>query len=390
VRIMIDNFHHIANELALDPGSLIEKGCSRGRPVIGHTCAFVPEEILMALDMTPFRIHGNRSHETTIGDTYFGPFICSLPKALLQVAGEGGFRFLDGVVIEPGCDSMRRLDECWRKAAEDIAGIVPSFFFHLAVPHKPADFSIDYFARELKQLIQALEAHFGVTLSDTKLSRAIELCNRSRTLLNRFQSLRNRAAAPVTGADAMAVFLAQAGLPRETFNARLEELLETAPALPDRTSGKHRILLLGSAADDVGFIRTIEGERAVVVGDNLCVGIRPPEKTVMPGADPVRALAAHYLERCRCPRMFGDFERRKAALTKLATDAGADGIVFQNIRFCDLHGSENGLLERIFEKAGVPCLRLEREYGPLAEAGRLRMRLDAFMERLDRKGRHEA
>ena len=71
-------------------------------------------------------------------------------------------------------------------------------------------------------------------------------------------------------------------------------------------------------------------------------------------------------------------------------DAGADGIVFQNIRFCDLHGSENGLLERIFEKAGVPCLRLEREYGPLAEAGRLRMRLDAFMERLDRKGRHEA
>jgi len=128
----------------------------------------------------------------------------------------------------------------------------------------------------------------------------------------------------------------------------------------------------------------------VVVGDNLCVGMRPPETLVEPGGDPVRALAAHYLERCRCPRMFGDFDRRRADLTALAQAAGAQGVVFQNIRFCDLHGSENGLLERAFEKAGLPCLRLEREYGILAETGRLRMRLAAFMERLDSRGDHAA
>ena len=75
-------------------------------------------------------------------------------------------------------------------------------------------------------------------------------------------------------------------------------------------------------------------------------------------------------------------------LTDLAQTAGVDGVVFQNIRFCDLHGSENGLLEHVFEKMGIPCLRLEREYGALVETGRLRMRMAAFMERLDTRGRH--
>ena len=60
----------------------------------------------------------------------------------------------------------------------------------------------------------------------------------------------------------------------------------------------------------------------------------------------------------------------------------ADGVIMQNIRFCDLHGSENGLFERDLEKHGLPALRIEREYGPLVDRGRLKMRVDAFIEQL--------
>ncbi len=58
------------------------------------------------------------------------------------------------------------------------------------------------------------------------------------------------------------------------------------------------------------------------------------------------------------------------------------GVVLQNIRFCDLHGAENGLFERDLEAMGIPCMRIEREYGPLVETGRLKMRVDAFLERI--------
>ena len=107
-----------------------------GNKIVGYTCSYVPDELFSAAGILPYRMRGFGATEATIGDTYFGPFICSLPKAMLQLAGEGRFDFLDGAIITPGCDSMRRLDECWRKAGEDIGGILPKFFFHFGVPHK--------------------------------------------------------------------------------------------------------------------------------------------------------------------------------------------------------------------------------------------------------------
>jgi benzoyl-CoA reductase/2-hydroxyglutaryl-CoA dehydratase subunit BcrC/BadD/HgdB len=81
--------------------------------------------------------------------------------------------------------------------------------------------------------------------------------------------------------------------------------------------------------------------------------------------------------------MLGCYKDRRAYIQGVIKQAGVDGIILQNVRFCDLHGSENGVLERDLETAGIPCMRLEREYGPLVETGRIRMRVDAFMERIN-------
>ncbi|HOO46092.1 MAG TPA: 2-hydroxyacyl-CoA dehydratase family protein, partial [Deltaproteobacteria bacterium] len=83
-----------------------------------------------------------------------------------------------------------------------------------------------------------------------------------------------------------------------------------------------------------------------------------------------------------CPRMFGYYKDRLSYILDTAKKAGVDGVILQNIRFCDLHGSENGIFERDLEAQGISCMRMEREYGPLVETGRIRMRIDAFMERI--------
>jgi benzoyl-CoA reductase/2-hydroxyglutaryl-CoA dehydratase subunit BcrC/BadD/HgdB len=80
--------------------------------------------------------------------------------------------------------------------------------------------------------------------------------------------------------------------------------------------------------------------------------------------------------------MFGKYKERLAILRQKIERARVDGVIMQNIRFCDLHGSENGIFERDLEAAGIPCLKLEREYGPLVETGRIRMRIEAFLERI--------
>ncbi|HMA84933.1 MAG TPA: 2-hydroxyacyl-CoA dehydratase family protein, partial [Desulfosalsimonadaceae bacterium] len=104
-------FHDVANQLECQP--LIDWKALE-RPVVGYTCSQVPAEIFYAAGILPMRMRGIETDGMDIGDAYYGPFICSFPKCLLQLAGKGAFKFIDGLVITPGCDAMRRLDECWR------------------------------------------------------------------------------------------------------------------------------------------------------------------------------------------------------------------------------------------------------------------------------------
>ena len=355
-----------------------------GKKVVGYTCSYVPDEVFHAAGILPFRIRGFGATDTTIGDTYFGPFICSLPKCMLQLAGEGKFNFLDGAIITPGCDSMRRLDECWRKAGSDVEGVIPSFFFHYGVPHKYADYTIKWLTDETWRLIAAVEKHFKVKITDVDLKKSIKLYNYSRKLLDRFEALRTLDAPPFSGEEALAVILAGTTMPREEYNVLLEQFIAKAEKSPG-IKGRVRLMLVGSANDDVGLVRVMEGEKAIVVADNLCFGSRFYSDQVDEEGDPVFELSRRYLGHNDCPRMYGDYRRRLKILAQKVEKAKIDGVIMQNIRFCDLHGSENGLFERDLEAKGIPCMRLEREYGPLVETGRMKMRVDAFIERIKQR-----
>lgn len=356
-----------------------------GKKVVGYTCSYVPDEIFHAAGILPYRIRGFGATEATIGDTYFGPFICSLPKCMLQLAGEGKFDFLDGAVITPGCDSMRRLDECWRKANDDIEGVLPKFFFHFAVPHKFADYTIHWFTEEIQRLKLGVEKHFGVSVTSEDLIKAIRLYNKSRDLLDEFDAIRTADEPLITGTEALGVILAGTTMPREIYTELLDTLIKQLRKKGKKITGKIRLMLVGSANDDVDLVKVIEGSKALVVADNLCFGSRFHMDRVSEDGDPILALAERYLAKNECPRMYGEYEGRLKMLKDKAEKGSVDGVVLQNIRFCDLHGSENGLFERDLEAMGIPCLKFEREYGPLVETGRMRMRIDAFLERIEQR-----
>lgn len=360
-----------------------------GGKVVGYTCSYLPDEIFHSAGIVPYRIRGTGTEKTTIGDTYFGPFICSLPKCMLQLAGEGKFDFLDGIIITPGCDSMRRLDECWRKAGDDIEGALPGFFFHFGVPHKHTGYTVKWFEDEIRRLVSETERHFNIKIEEDKLRDSIKLYNRSRQLLEEFDRIRTGDEPPFSGAEALAVILAATAMPRDKYNTLLEDFIsdvQKSEGIKDRV----RLMLVGSANDDVEFVKVIEGDKALVVADNLCFGSRFYTDYVKEEGDPVFNLADTYLARNDCPRMYGQYKHRLETIKKKADESKVEGVILQNIRFCDLHGSENGLFERDLEAAGIPSMRLEREYGPLVETGRIRMRVDAFIERILQKKRRTA
>jgi benzoyl-CoA reductase subunit C len=376
---MMERFKHAAGTLDND---FIKKWKSDGGKVVGYACTFIPEELMSAAGLLPFRLRGVGTASVSIGDSYFGPVNCSVPKCMLQLAGQGSYNFLDGAIISNGCDSMRRLEECWRMAGKDYPGTLPGYYEYFSVPHKAVDYSIEFYTQELKDMISTLEKHFGVKITDRKLKEATGLHNQGRALLRRLDELRRRDEVPITGEDAMAVLIAGHAMPLGDWMGMLEALLEDLEKADPLSVGKKKLMLVGSANDDVDFIRLIEGGGAIVVADTVCFGSRTYASQVDESLDPVHALAAHYLTNSICPRMIGAYKERRAYIMDLAKQARVDGVILQNVRFCDLHGSENGVLERDLEAAGIPCMRLEREYGPLVETGRISMRLDAFMERI--------
>ena len=47
---------------------------------------------------------------------------------------------------------------------------------------------------------------------------------------------------------------------------------------------------------------------------------------------------------------------------------------------CDLHGVDNVQLRMALEKQNIPVLTLEKEYGAKADIGRMKTRVQAFLE----------
>jgi benzoyl-CoA reductase subunit C len=218
----MDAFYEAATHVQNKP---ILEWKDKGKKIVGYTCSYVPAEIFYAADILPVRLRGIETDGMEIGDSYYGPFICSFPKCILQLAGKGMFSFLDGAVITPGCDAMRRLDECWRKAGEDYEGIVPSYFYYFDVPHKTEPHGMKWFVQEIQNLIESIEQHFDIKITDEKLNTAIQEYNKGRRLLKAIEDLRAEKELKVSGTDVFAATVAGTVMPRDDYTQFLEKWL---------------------------------------------------------------------------------------------------------------------------------------------------------------------
>ena len=121
-----------------------------------------------------------------------------------------------------------------------------------------------------------------------------------------------------------------------------------------------------------------------MVTDTLCFGTRNVWNLTDENADAFDAIVERYYNHEPCPRMAGEYPRRLAFVKEQIERAQVDGVVLEAIKFCDMHGTDNALIKHHLEQEGIPVIELERLYGPLADAGRIRTRVQAFLERIGR------
>lgn len=349
-----------------------------GGAVVGYACTFTPVEVLEAAGLLPFRLKALGNPRTDRADARLSRFNCRFCRACLELGLDGTYGFLEGLVETNGCDQLRGMFENWQYAA-------PTPFFHyLKAPHVLTPEALDHFALEIQRLREAVEARFGVPITDEALREAMARQQRLREKLAALHRLRERPRPALTGAEALQIALAGSSIPSGVFETLLDGVLA---ACRDRVvaPGRARLLLGGAATDEPRLLEAVEDLGGLVVSDTFCFGTRgflAQAEVPVDTGDPIRALAERYLLGSRCPRLYDAFPSRLAFLGDAVARAGVAGVILVNNKFCDLHGFDNAMLRRALEERDVPVLCLEKDYGSQADQGRLRTRVQAFLEQI--------
>jgi bcr-type benzoyl-CoA reductase subunit C len=348
---------------------------NQGGRVAGYFCSMVPEELIMAAGLLSFRMRATGSTSTELADAYFTQLNCSFPRHCFNLALNGEFGFLDGLICINSCDHIRRLYDNWKRF------VSIDFIEFLSLPRQTGPDQVAWYREELALLKENLEKHFGVEISDDALRQAITLANETRRLQRALYELRKLDKPPITGAQALAVMVAGTAMPKDKYNELLQELLAELSGSEGTGSNRARLMITGGILDDPAYVNVIEDQGGLVVTDVTCFGTRLMWRDVDEGiSDPLTALAQYYLvDRPSCPRLYDKQEERTEFVTDMYRDFKCDGIIGERMMFCDQWQVEQYMLSRDLKERGIPFLTLDREY-ITAATGQLRTRVQAFIE----------
>ncbi len=352
-----------------------------GKKVIGYFCCFVPDEIITAMDMLPYRIQGSQNDPIDEADALLEPMACPFARSCFNLALKGEYDFLDGFVAPHSCDTIERMYHIWHQNK-------PSPFNHMInVPHMLGPSSDAFYRKELEYFIKRLEDFSGRKMDPAKLRDAVSLYNRRRELLRELYALRKENPPRVSGTEITKVLVAGMGIPAdehiELVSAFIQEVKNRPAPNPD---GLPRIFIWGNEIDDAAFIQLVEECGAHVVMDDLCTGSRFFWEDVPETGDPLEALARRYI--CtRCPRTLKpqagdrqtDLENRFGYIRQFMADWKADGAIFYIVRYCDTCELEGPDLKDYLNGLKLPVLMIEDDYST-STMGQLRTRIQAFLE----------
>ena len=350
-----------------------------GRKVIGYVCIYVPEEIIYAAGVLPFRVSGdNEELELKKAEAYLYINTCSFARTGFQLAIEGQYDFLEGLVTAETCDGARRLHDVWLRYGNN------NCFTHIFyIPRKWTERAHQFYRAQLEELKGKLGEFVGKEVSDEALRHAISVYNRSRELLHRLYEFRKRNNPPITGAETLEVVKAAMRIPREQYNKILERLVNELEHTDRQINKRVRLMILGSILHNSEWIKAIEDLDAVVVTDELCTGTRYFWNMVDTDLPPMEALARYYLNRPPCAR-FQPYERRFSHIFDMLDQFKVHGVISEIVRYCVPYGHDKPLLKERLEKRDIPVLELDLEYGQ-GGTGQVRTRAEAFVEMLQTK-----
>ena len=373
---------------------LIKQAQADGGIALGYTCFHIPEVLLNVDKCFSTRLRAPNTGSIDIATYYMSNYTCEYARALVERGIEGGYRFLDAVIGVDACSMMNRAMEHF-----EILDIneKPNFFVtHTDMPFKITDYTLDGYERQMQvRVLDRLHEVFGVDTSDAAIRKAVEEHNEVCRIISEISEMRKKDKPVITGYEFHVIDLVTYVCPKALILPYLRETLEELKARkPDKKSPfRARVAIVGSEIDDPSLTRLIEDVGALVVSDRYCFGSTPGREVIeLKDDEPaLRQICLHYMQVSECARWISDekvLQRRETA-DRLAKEFKAEGIIYEQMKYCDYWGFERALVSHIMhDEYGWPVLSIDRLYNN-GNSGQLRTRVQAFVESLEIKRIHK-
>ena len=315
---------------------------------------------------------------------------CPYARSILERAIEGGYNYLNALFGAECCATMERMEEHFFL----INPVKNEKFFVTQIdpPMKGDQTNLDYYKAQLKlKVVDKLHDEYGIDTSDAAMRKAIEDHNEISRIITEIGNFRKADNPNITGYEFHVIELVSQVCPHDLIKPYLEETLEELKTREpeEKFPFRAKVVLVGSEVDDPEFTKLIESCGAMVVADRYCFGSFPgrDQIEICDGETAFDAICRHYLHWNQCARfMDGEkIDQRHREVKRLVYEFKADGVIYENMKFCEFWSYEKVLCHHIFtNEMGIPTCTIEKEYA-LGAAGQLRTRFQAFIESLEIK-----
>ncbi len=381
---------YFENLLENADNELVEKAKADGKLAIGYTCFHIPEVLLNVGNCFSVRLRAPRTGSIDIATYYMSNYTCEYARALVERGIEGGYNFLDGLAGVDACSMMNRFYEHFELLKMNEK---PNFFVtHTDMPYKVVDYSVRHYTKQMRiRLLDIMEKNYGVDTSDKAIRKAVKEHNEVCRIISEIGQMRKAENPVITGYEFHVLNLVTYTCPKYLILPYLRETLEELKHRePDeKPAFRARVAVVGSEIDDPSLTKLIEDCGALVVSDRYCFGSTPGREVIeLNGDEPaLDQICRHYMEVSECARYISDEKvaQRRQTADRLAREYNADGIIYEQMKFCDYWGFERALASHIMStEMGWPVLSIDRPYNARS-SGQLRTRFQAFVESLEIK-----
>ncbi len=349
-----------------DRKQVLSRWRDSGRGVVCIAGYDVPEEVILAAGMLPFRVTGYYGGERVSAEKYLEYSFGAIWKGLWESIAEDYAGLMDYLVFSSSSDmflklfyyfrTMKRLEP--ERALPELKYLDFELVEHVFKTQERNE-------REIRDLIEWVEGWSGKKITEEALRAAIALNNEYRAALSDFNRLRGREDCRVNGSEALVVIGGSMFMERQEAIDAIREVTDAARGW-DRPDGE-RIYYVGSPQETSEVYELAEACGLNIVGEDHDMGARMFDYPVRTALEPVSALAERLLKRMPSSEK-GSISARVKAIGEKLEASGADGfLTYMNNNDEAYVWDYPSIRKSVLEPRGIPSDTVQKQTWPLTE-----------------------